>query len=180
METDPIEHLRFPIGKFTLNANPGQKDIKQWIADIEQLPALLRKAVLGLSEKQLSTPYRDGGWTVRQTVHHLADSHINAYIRIKFALTEDHPTIKPYNEEKWAEMDDAKNLPVEVSLSLLKALHVRWVHMLKKMSPADYEKTVFHPVSKREMSVKFLMNLYSWHSRHHTAHITSLRRRKKW
>ncbi len=180
MTETELETLRYPIGKFSFNAEAGKKEIKQWIADIEELPSHLRKAVVGLNDKQLDTPYREGGWTVRQVVHHLADSHINAYIRIKFALTEEHPTIKPYKEEKWAELDDAKNLPVEVSLSLLESLHERWVYMLRKIAPVDYERTVFHPDSKRDMSIKFLMNLYSWHSKNHTAHITSLRKRMKW
>ena len=174
------DQLRYPIGKFSFNANADEKEIKQWITEIEQLPAQLRKAVKGLSDSQIDTPYRDGGWTVRQVVHHLADSHLNAYCRIKLALTEDHPTIKPYEEKLWAEMDDAKNLPVEVSLSILDALHSRWVYGLKKTSAADLNKSVFHPESKREMSVKFLMNLYSWHGKHHTAHIGSLRERMKW
>lgn len=180
METLALDQLRYPVGKFTFNATGGEQEIKRCIADIEQLPAQLRKAVNGLSEQQFDTPYRDGGWTVRQVVHHLADSHMNAFIRIKLALTEEHPSIKPYLEASWAELEDAKNLPAEISLSLLEPLHMRWVHMLKRITPADRERTVFHPESKRDMSVHFLIQLYSWHSRHHTAHITSLRKRKGW
>ena len=175
-----LDQLRYPIGKFSFNENADEKAVKQWIAAIEQHPSQLRSAVKGLNDTQLNTPYRDGGWTLRQVVHHLADSHLNAYCRVKLALTEDHPTIKPYEEKSWAEMDDAKNLPVEVSLSILEALHKRWAYMLNKIDSKDYEKSVFHPESKREMSVKFLINLYSWHGKHHTAHITSLRERKKW
>ena len=180
MTDTQLDQLRYPIGKFSFNANADANEIKKWIDEIEQLTAQLRKAVKGLSDSQLDTPYRDGGWTVRQVVHHLADSHLNAYCRIKLALTEDHPVIKPYEEKLWAEMDDAKKLPVEVSLSLLEALHTRWVYGLKKIADADLNKSVFHPESKREMSVKFLMNLYSWHGKHHTAHISSLRGRMKW
>ncbi len=180
METLTLDQLKYPTGKFSFNANADEKEIKQWIALMEEHPSQLRKAVKGLNDSQLDTPYRDGGWTVRQVVHHLADSHMNAYTRFKLALTEDHPTIKPYDEKLWAEMDDAKNLPVEISLSILDALHSRMVHMLKKISPSDYSKSVFHPESKREMSVKFLMNLYSWHGKHHAAQITFLRERSNW
>ena len=180
METLELEKLKYPVGKFSLNAAADEKEVKQWISDIEQLPALLRKAVNGLNDQQLDTPYRPDGWTVRQVVHHLADSHMNAYIRFKHALTEDKPAIKPYLEKLWAEMDDSKNLSAEVSLAIVDALHVRFVYMLKKITPVDHSKSVFHPESKREMSVKFLMNLYSWHGKHHTAHITSLRERNKW
>lgn len=180
METLTLDQLKYPIGKFSFNASADEKEIKQWISEIERLPSLLRNAVKGLNDSQLDTPYRPEGWTVRQVVHHLADSHMNAYTRFKLALTEDHPTIKPYDEKLWAEMDDAKNIPVEVSLAILDALHVRFVHMLKKITPADHSKSVFHPESKREMSVKFLMNLYAWHGKHHTAHIMELRQRNKW
>ena len=180
METLTLDQLKYPIGKFSFNASADEKEIKQWISEIERLPSLLRNAVKGLNDSQLDTPYRPEGWTVRQVVHHLADSHMNAYTRFKLALTEDHPTIKPYDEKLWAEMDDAKNIPVEASLAILDALHVRFVHMLKKITPADHSKSVFHPESKREMSVKFLMNLYAWHGKHHTAHITELRKRNNW
>jgi hypothetical protein len=177
MQESELEKLKYPVGKFSFNANAGEKEIKQYISEIEKLPSQIRTAVKGLNEVQLNTPYRPDGWTVKQVVHHLADSHINAYIRIKLALTENNPTIKPYEEKLWAEMDDARNLPVEVSLSLLDALHARWTYMLKKLSAADLTKTVFHPESKREMSVKFLIAMYAWHGRHHCAHITSLRER---
>jgi len=180
MEIISSDTLRYPIGKFSFNAKADAQDIKQWISDIQNLPSKIRNAVNGLSEAQLKTTYRDGGWTVKQVVHHVADSHLNAYVRIKLALTENHPTIKPYEEAKWAELDDAKNLAVEISLLLLDSLHARWAHMLKQLSASEYEKTVFHPESKRDMSVKFLMHLYSWHSKHHTAHITSLRETKGW
>lgn len=180
MQTISLEELRYPIGKFSFNAGADAKQINQHISDIENLPEKMRNAVKGLSETQLCTAYRDGGWTIKQVVHHVADSHINAYVRIKLALTENHPTIKPYEESKWAELDDAQNMPVEISLSLLDSLHARWAHMMKRLSSEEFAKTVFHPESKRDMSVNFLIQLYAWHSRHHTAHITSLRERKGW
>ena len=180
METISIDQLRYPTGKFSFNSTAGEKEVKQCIEAIEQHPSLLRKAVKGLNDAQLDTPYRDGGWTVRQVVHHLADSHMNAYTRFKLALTEEHPSIKPYDENAWANLDDAKHLSVEISLSLLEPLHIRWAHMLKRIQLADYSKTVFHPESKRDMSVLFLFQLYAWHGKHHTAHITSLRQRQGW
>lgn len=180
METISLDQLRYPVGKFSFNANADGKEISRWISEIEKLSADLRNAVKGLNDTQLNTPYRDDGWTVRQVIHHLADSHMNAYIRIKLALTENNPTIKPYEEKLWAEMDDAKNLHIEISLAILVPLHARWVHMLKKLSAEDLTKTVFHPESKREMSVKFLIALYAWHGRHHTAHITELKKRMNW
>ena len=176
METLTLDQLKYPIGKFSFNANAEEKEIQQWILDIEQLPFLLREAVKGLSDPQLDTPYRDGGWTGRQVVHHLADSHMNAYIRIKLALTEEKPIIKPYEEKLWAEMDDAKNIPIDISLSILEPLHIRWVWMLKKISGSELDRTVFHPESKREMSVKFLIALYAWHGKHHTPHVTELKK----
>ena len=155
-------------------------EIKKWIRDIEKHPDNLKKAIKGLNEKKLNTPYRHGGWTVKQVVHHLADSHMNAYIRIKLALTENIPAIKPYEEAQWAEMDDAKKAPINISLSLLNALHKRWTMMNKKLKDADYSKSVFHPEKKREVTIKEFLEMYSWHCRHHTAHITSLRKRNKW
>lgn len=179
MTDSELEKLRYPIGKFSFNANAGEKEISQWISDIENLPSHIRKAVKGLSETQLNSTYRDGSWTLKQVVHHVADSHMNAYIRIKLALTENHPTIKPYDENAWAQLEDSK-LPVEISLSLIESLHARWIHVMKSIRKSDYEKTVFHPESKRDMSVNFLVQLYAWHGKHHTAHITSLRDRMKW
>ncbi|TAL61822.1 MAG: putative metal-dependent hydrolase [Bacteroidetes bacterium] len=180
MQTLSLDQLRYPVGKFTFNKDADDKEINQWISEIENLPAHLKNALKDLSDPQINTSYREGGWTVRQVVHHLADSHINAYIRIKLALTENNPTIKPYEEKLWAELDDAKNIPVEISFSLLDALHARWVYMLKKLSAEDLSKTVFHPESKREMSVRFLIALYVWHGKHHVAHITSLRKMRGW
>ena len=179
MTESQTEDLRYPIGKFNFNADADEQAIQKAISEIEKFPTLIREAVKGLSDHQLDTPYRDGGWSVRQVVHHLADSHINAYIRVKFALTENNPIIKPYEENAWAQLEDSK-LPVEISLSLLEALHQRWVFILKKLSADDLNKTVVHPQNNREMSVKFLIFLYAWHGAHHTAHVTELRKRMKW
>ncbi|ERI06264.1 YfiT family bacillithiol transferase [Aneurinibacillus aneurinilyticus] len=170
--------LRYPVGKFNHDGDLTSSLIESWIKEIEGAPALLRESVAGLGDEQLDTSYRPGGWTVRQVVHHLADSHINSYVRFKLALTEDNPTIKPYREEKWAELPDSK-MPIEVSLLLLESLHSRWVTLLRSLSPADLEKTFFYPDSG-EIKVGLNIGIYAWHSRHHIAHITSLRERLGW
>ena len=172
--TDP----RYPIGKFSYTAplTAGQK--KQFLDDIEQTPARLRDAVRGLSDAQLDTPYRDGGWTVRQVVHHVPDSHMNSYIRFKLALTEDDPTIKPYFEDRWAELPDSRQ-PVENSLTMLESLHRRWTTVLRSMSEADWKRTFRHP-ELGSMPLEKALALYSWHGRHHVAHVTELRKRKGW
>lgn len=168
----------YPIGKFQFEGQMTKSIIENWIHDIEKLPGLLREAVIDLNDAQLDTPYRPGGWTVRQVVHHVADSHLNAYGRFKLALTEDKPIIKPYDQEKWAELPDSK-LPVTISLSLLDALHMRWVELLSTLTPSDIEKTFIHPESG-EVSVGKNIGIYAWHGRHHLAHITSLRSSKGW
>ena len=150
-----------------------------WIAEVAEAPAKLRVAVAGLSNEQLDTPYRDGGWTVRQVIHHVPESHMNAYIRFKLALTENEPTIKPYDEAAWAETPDVRETPIEVSLALLENLHTRWVVLLKSLSDADFRRQFRHP----ELGVVPLeknLALYAWHGNHHVAHITSLRERKQW
>ena len=146
---------------------------------IADLPERLLSAVSGLSEEQLDTPYREGGWTVRQLVHHVADSHINAYTRVRLALTEDWPTIKPYREAEWAKLQDARTLPVEVSLTLLKSLHRRWATLLESLRQADWERGYTHPEDGRQ-DLATVALLYSWHSQHHTAHVTELRNRMGW
>ncbi len=170
---------RYPIGKFTYEGPPSEEQRKKFIDDISQTPARLRAAVQGLSPQQLDTPYRDGGWTVRQVVHHVPDSHMNAYVRFKLALTEDEPTIKPYMEARWAELPDTRSTPPEVSLALLELLHDRWVRLLRSMNPADWKRTLNHP----EMGIlplEKILALYSWHGQHHVAHITELRKRMGW
>ncbi len=143
------------------------------------LPERLRAAVSGLTDHQLDTPYREGGWTVRQVVHHVADSHANSYIRFKLALTEDWPTIKTYDEAAWADLADSRRLPVEVSLNLIEALHGRWVRLLESLSEDDFRKGFEHPEMGRQ-NLASVLALYDWHSRHHTAHIVSLRARQGW
>jgi len=171
--------LRYPVGKY-ITQPFSEKLLGEWLIDIKNLPQHLENAILNLDESQLNTTYRDGGWTVKQVVHHVADSHMNAYIRFKLGLTEVNPTIKPYDEVAWAEMIDTKNLPVNISLTLLHALHARWYEILKNMSNADMDKPIFHPEHKKEMTLWYLLGNYAWHSRHHVAHITSLRERKGW
>ena len=156
-----------------------QTERSEYINNIEQAPELLRAAVTGLSDQQLDTPYRPDGWTVRQVVHHLPDSHMNAYVRYRLALTEDEPTIKPYDEAQWAELIDAKTAPVEPSLTLLESLHSRWVTLLKSLQPTDWARTFRHP-ELGVVSLEKNLAIYSWHGRHHVAHITALRRRMAW
>jgi hypothetical protein len=173
--------LRFPIGTFERPTKPlSDGDRAAAIKAIAETPANMRAAVKGLGEKQLDTPYRPGGWTVRQVVHHVPDSHMNAYTRFKLALTEDTPTIKPYDEAKWAELDDGKSKLVEESLALLEALHKRWVYLLKSMKPADFSRMLDHPEWEKPGTLDVLLALYEWHGKHHVAHITALRKREGW
>ena len=174
-----MSDLRFPVGKFTWPAHVTADDRTVWIRSLAEAPSLLRAAVAGLSDSQLDTPYREGGWTLRQVVHHVPESHMNAYIRFKLALTEEEPVIKPYDEAGWALLGDIPLTPVETSLTLLDALHQRWVILLTTLSEADWKKTFRHP----DIGVVTLENnlaLYDWHSRHHVAHITSTRQRMGW
>jgi hypothetical protein len=174
-----MSDLRYPTGKFVRDPDSTPEKIAAWIDAIEAAPGRLRAAASGLSPEQLDTPYRPGGWTVRQVVHHVPESHMNAYVRFKLALTEDEPTIKPYDEGRWAELADVRDTPIEVSLALLDALHRRWVILLRSLSPADLTRRLIHP----EMGVLALdtvLQLYAWHGRHHTAHVTALRERMGW
>lgn len=180
METLSLETLRYPVGKFKFPEKLSGEEIIIAIKTIEELPSALEKAVGNLNEQQLHTPYRDGGWTVLQVVHHLFDSHSNSYTRMKLALTEDNPTIKPYKEALWAELEDGRNAPVELGLNLLDLLHQRWVLFLRSMNEKDFERTFFHPESKRTMTIAQTLALYSWHCRHHLAHITELKNRMGW
>jgi len=149
------------------------------IQTIAETPTKFRAAVHGLNESQLDTPYRDGGWTVRQVVHHVPDSHLNAYVRLKLALTESSPTIKPYAEDKWAQLDDSRSTPIEVSLSLLESLHMRWDLLWRSLSPEDFSRKLIHP-DHGERNIDWLVFIYAWHGQHHTAHITELRKAKGW
>ena len=175
----PVEDLRHPIGRFSFQPPSTAAQRKQWIAEIAEAPANLRAAVSRLNEEQLNTPYRDGGWTVRQVVHHVPESHMNAYIRFKLALTEKEPTIKPYDEAAWAELPDVPETPIEVSLKLMDSLHVRWVTMLQLMSEADFLKRFLHP-ERGVVTLEMNLAMYAWHGKHHVAHITALRERKQW
>lgn len=175
MTSDP----RFPIGKFQYGGAPSAEQREKFIGEIEQTPAALSTAIEGLTESQLNTPYRPGGWTVRQVVHHVPDSHMNAYVRFKLALTEDSPVIKTYAEDRWAELADTKATPIEVSLNLLDCLHKRWVRLLRSLKPEDWKREFRHP----ELGVVLLeknVALYAWHGKHHVAHVTELRKRMGW
>jgi hypothetical protein len=171
--------LRYPLGKFTYDGPHTAKKKQELLDHIEQAPSRLRAAVQGLSEQQLDTPYRPDGWTVRQVVHHVPDSHLNAYIRFKLALTEDEPTIKPYAEDQWARLADTAATPVEVSLTLLDSLHDRWVRLLRSLQSEDWKRTFRHP-ELGLVSLEKNLAIYAWHGRHHVAHITSLRERNGW
>lgn len=171
--------LRYPIGDFSRPTSFTAQDRASWIAEIAATPARLRAAVAGLSEAQLNTPYRDGGWTVRQVVHHMGDSHIVAFTRMKFALTEENPVAKSYDEQLWAQLPDYVSTPLEVSLTLLDALHARWVRVLEGLSEAQFQRTFQHSALGPVRLDEQLAN-YAWHSRHHVAHITSLRDRMGW
>ncbi|HMK21640.1 MAG TPA: bacillithiol transferase BstA [Terriglobales bacterium] len=173
--TDP----RYPIGKFSFEGSLTDQQKSEFLNDIEQTPARMRAAVEGLCDKQLDTPYREDGWTLRQVVHHVPDSHMNAYVRFKLALTEEEPTIRPYMEALWAELPEAKSGPVDLSLTLLELLHQRWTMALRGMMPAQWKRTLRHP-EIGVLSLEKMLALYAWHGRHHVAHITGLRERMGW
>jgi len=173
--------LRYPVGKFTFDGDHGEKRRREWIDQVREAPARLRAAVDGLSASQLDTPYREGGWTLRQVAHHVPDSHLNAYTRFKLALTEDEPTIKPYLEARWAELPDVKATPVEVSLDLLAAIHRRWLVVIEAMGDKDFDRTYRHPEhANRVFRLGETLALYAWHGRHHVAHVTETRKRLGW
>jgi uncharacterized damage-inducible protein DinB len=175
-----MDDLRYPTGKLQRPSKPLDAGQRAAMIDvIAATPAKLRKAVAGLDAAQLDTEYRDGGWTVRQVVHHVPDSHLNAYIRFRLALTEDNPTIKPYDEAAWATLSDARSAPVEVSLTMLAALHDRWVRLLRVMTEKDFLRPLTHP-ENGPMTLDGMLATYAWHGPHHTAHITKLRERKGW
>ncbi len=174
-----MDDLAYPIGKFSFPASTSAAERREWTHEISQAPQQLRAAVDGLSEEQIDTPYRPGGWTVRQVVHHVPESHMNSYIRFKLALTEDTPTIKPYDEALWAKLPDMSVAPIQTSLTLLEALHSRWVRLLEAMSDAEFNRAFRHP----EIGLVRLdqnLALYAWHGKHHVAHITRLRERLGW
>ena len=166
-----LHPLKYPLGEFEPPKEVTQNDIERWIQEIQIFPGNLRRTIEKLSEKQLSAPYRPGGWQVRQLVHHVCDSHLNAYIRFKLTLTEDQPTIKPYDQTRWAELPDNDKIPIGDSLDFLELLHKRWVILLKALQPEDFERQLNHPESGVH-SLKRYLGLYAWHGNHHLAHIT--------
>ncbi len=174
-----IEDVKYPIGKFSPESFSEERK-NQWLLDLQFLPQELERSLLNLDNYQLNTPYRDGGWTVQQLVHHVADSHMNAYIRFKLALTEQTPTLKPYSEKDWANLQDVSAIPVNTSITLLHALHERWVAAIKNLSEEEWQRTLYHPEYKKEISLWNMLGTYAWHGKHHTAHINALRERMKW
>jgi hypothetical protein len=174
-----IDHLRYPIGRFREPKEYNQELREGFINEIEETPFYLRQAVENLNEDQLNTPYREGGWTVEQVVHHLPDSHMNAYIRVKLALTEKEPLIKTYKEDAWAKLEDYVTTPIEVSLELLESIHNRWIILLKSLSSAQFERTLNHP-ERGVIDINWLLAQYAWHGKHHIAQINSLKQRMGW
>ena len=174
-----MEDLQFPVGACPRDRDLTPEKRRLWTQQVADTPRQLRDAVAGLSAEQLDTPYRDGGWTVRQVVHHVPDSHLNAFTRFRLALTESEPTIKPYDQDAWAQLADSRQAPIEPSLALLEGLHARWVYLLESLADNDFSRRFFHP----ELGVVTLcevFSMYAWHGRHHTTHITNLRKRKGW
>ena len=180
MAQSDLEKLKYPIGLYAPPEVITQNYLDQWIDEIASLPQLMRSAVSGLRDEQLDTPYRPGGWTVRQVVHHVPDSHINSYVRFKWTLTEETPTIKAYHEDRWAELNEARHAPIEPSLKLLEALHERWVLMLKALKEEDLRKKFIHPETNSEVRIDWNIGNYAWHGKHHLAHITNLKNNMGW
>src|SRR5690606_5903017 len=176
----PLDPMKYPLGKYAKPEEINRETLDQWISQIEDFPYKLATEVESLIDEQLDTPYRPGGWTVRQLVHHCADSHLNSFVRFKWALTEDRPTIKAYLQAEWALLPDVTEAPIHSSLLLLKGLHERWVILLLSLAASDLEKVFIHPQSGKEVSLKENIGLYAWHGRHHLAHITSLKKRNGW
>jgi len=170
------DDLRYPTGTFTFDPDVTPEKRAKAIAAIRDAPAAIRDALKGMTDAQLNTPYRPGGWTARQVAHHVPESHMNAYIRFKLALTEENPTIKPYKEDAWSSLPDVSREPVETSVVLLEALHKRWVTLLETMKPADFERPFFHPQQGKQLTLDWLLQLYAWHGKHHAAHIRNVRR----
>jgi uncharacterized damage-inducible protein DinB len=172
--------LRYPIGQYISPATIGRAGRDTWIAELEALPGNLRNAVEALGDAQLDVSYRPGGWTIRQVVHHIADGHLNSYTRFRLALTEQTPTIKPFDEDAWAELPDAKSGPIEPSLALTEALHRRWVMLLRSLSDADFKRSYRHPERGEATILDSTLGYFAWHSRHHVAQILNLRKRECW
>jgi hypothetical protein len=178
--TDDLELLKYPIGKYQKPAAYSPELLREWMTLVAALPSWMDVVIENLDEQQLQTAYRPGGWTVNQVVHHLADSHMNAYMRFKLAITEDNPQVKPYMEARWAELPDNFSTPVNVSVTLLHALHRRWDALMQGMSDADWQRTFYHPEHKRDIPLWEVAALYAWHGRHHMEQVRSLRNRMNW
>jgi len=175
-----MEKLKYPIGRFDAEGEITEKQRESWITDIADLPSELASALEGLDDRQLDTPYRPEGWTVRQVAFHIGDSHLNSFARFKLALTEEQPTIRPYDEGAWADLPDTFKAPIELSVDFATALHARWVFLLRGMREADFARTFLHPASQSVSRLDYALGMYAWHGRHHVAHITSLRERMGW
>ncbi|HIG75047.1 MAG TPA: putative metal-dependent hydrolase [Bacteroidetes bacterium] len=167
------DRLRYPIGTFDHEGSISDETLQTWIGQIAALPAQMREAADGLTEAQLDTPYRPSGWTLRQIIHHVPDSHLHAFVRFKWTLTEDQPVIKAYDEAAWAGLGDVQALPVGVPLAFLDALHARWVGLMRTLRPADWDRAFVHPVGDRVLSLRYAAGMYAWHGRHHLAHLTT-------
>jgi hypothetical protein len=174
-----MSDLSYPIGKY-LPQPFSEERKKEWLADIRFLPNQLENAIVNMDQHQLQTPYRPEGWTVHQLIHHVADSHMNAYIRFKLGYTEENPTIRPYDQDQWAKTTDVENLPINISITLLHAVHQRWYEFLKHFTDGAWKRTVFHPEYNKTFTLWELLGMYAWHGRHHTAHVTALKERMKW
>jgi hypothetical protein len=172
-----MEDLKYPIGKY-IEQSFSPRLLEERLLDIEVLPKALEYAITNMDAHQLEMPYRPGGWNSRQVVHHVADSHMNAYTRFKNAISADNPTIQPYDEVAWSNMSDVENIPINTSITLLYALHERWHYFLQHLKTEDWQRTVFHPEHKKEMTVWYLLGMYAWHGKHHVAHVNKLRERE--
>ena len=177
---EELEPFRFPVGRYSVPASISAEDRAKWIENIRSLPQKMRNVVVRLSEDQLNTPYRPEGWTIRQVIHHVADSQLNCYIRYKWTMTENNPTIKAYNQKDWGNLTDSLQGPVDMSLDLLEAVHKRWTWFMDNLNEDDWNRTFVHPENGRKISLNINLSVYSWHSDHHLAHITSLTERMNW
>jgi hypothetical protein len=175
MHPEELEKLKFPVGHYQEPAVIDRAQLEDWMMQIQLLPAKLHQLVSNMTEEELDRPYRPGGWTGRQVIHHIPDSHMNAYIRFKLALTEDHPDVRPYFEDRWAELADGKFAPPQVSLNLLDSIHQRWILLLRSLTDADLDRTYFHPASHKVFKLRSVIGMYAWHGEHHFAHVKSLR-----
>jgi hypothetical protein len=179
MDMAELESLKYPVGKYEPEEFSETVKVK-WLADIKYLPGLLEQAVLNLDANQLDTPYREGGWTIQQVVHHVSDSHMNALVRIKWTLTEDNPLIKAYNEKAWAGTSEYKNLPINISLTMLHTIHAKMYDLFSNMKEEEWKRTYIHPEHQKQFTLWYLLGMYAWHGKHHVAHIVSLRERMNW